>query len=42
MIQIEFFSIHNTNSYGNVGGTDQQGTYYLSGIRNDFHTYAIE
>lgn len=37
-----FFSIHNTNSYGNVGGTDQQGTYYLSGIENDFHTYAIE
>ena len=37
-----FFSIHNTNNYGNVGGTNQQGVYNLSGIENDFHTYAIE
>ena len=37
-----FFSIHNTDSYGNVGGTNQQGIYSLSGIENDFHTYAIE
>ena len=37
-----FFSIHNTNNYGNVGGTNQQGIYYLNGIENDFHTYGVE
>jgi len=37
-----FFSIHNTNLYGNVGGTTQQGTYYENGIENDFHTYTVE
>ena len=37
-----FFSIHNADFYGNVGGTAQQGIHYLSGIENDFHTYAVE
>ena len=37
-----FFSIHNTDLYGNVGGTNQQGIYNLIGLENDFHTYTIE
>ena len=37
-----FFSIHNADLYGNVGGTNQQGIHYLNGIENDFHTYAVE
>ena len=37
-----FFSIHNADLYGNVGGTTQQGIHYLNGIENDFHTYAVE
>tara|TARA_Y100001960_G_C14671473_1_gene826230 strand:+ start:70 stop:1059 length:990 start_codon:yes stop_codon:yes gene_type:complete len=37
-----FFSIHNADLYGNVGGTNQQGIFNYNGIENDFHTYAIE
>ena len=37
-----FFSIHNANLYGNVGGTNQQGIYYLNGLETDFHTYSVE
>ena len=37
-----FFSIHNTNLYGNVGGTNQQGVYEMNDLETDFHRYAID
>lgn len=37
-----FFSIHNTNLYGNVHGTSQQGVYELNNFETSFHSYAIE
>ena len=37
-----FFSIHNTNLYGNVHGTSQQGVYELNNFETSFHRYAIE
>ena len=37
-----FFSIHNTNLYGDVHGTSQQGVYELNNLETSFHNYAIE
>ena len=37
-----FFSIHNKQLYGDVGGTDQQGMYYLNDMEDEFHIYKIK
>tara|TARA_E500000081_G_C6120068_1_gene347344 strand:- start:303 stop:1277 length:975 start_codon:yes stop_codon:yes gene_type:complete len=37
-----FFSIHNANMHGDVGGTNQQGIYDFDDNDNDFNTYAVE
>ena len=37
-----FFSIHNANIHGDVGGTNQQGIYDFDDNENDFNTYAVE
>ena len=37
-----FFSIHNANMHGDVGGTNQQSIYDFDDNENDFNTYAVE
>ena len=37
-----FFSIHNANMHGDVGGTNQQSIYDFDDNDNDFNTYAVE
>ena len=37
-----FFSIHNANTHGDVGGTNQQGIYDFDDNENDFNNYAVE
>ena len=37
-----YFSIHNTNLFGNVHGSTQQGVYELNNLETSFHNYTIE
>ena len=37
-----YFSIHNTNLFGNVHGSTQQGLYELNNLETSFYNYAIE